>query len=658
MEDAARIALELLEYKVEDVRNRRPVRGGPDSVWRLQQHVEEHAELLEPDDLQKFRSLSRELGLRQDTIAPSRLTAPSGVGFDQLILHDDSASAPLPMRDTRPPAGDDPWLAIGGDADEEDAAVLVTGHEPTPTGTPRENREQESLHRLAQRVFGRDVDRFAEGVAATWRAERERLTARIMFATLRNLERYRESDGFERDANLRRFRVKQPLPPRVDPLVSLSDVDSLKVIAMETVEAVLHLRNEPPMPQIERRESLDYLRRVALEVARDPWAGKRSPVEERGPSASELRSALRDLARERLPEWQRQARREDLEGRLRERHDVEREQRMMLRRDTARFAELVEAFFSRVERVVPRSVGGSAEEPQLDGGVLFAAAPALRKTEVPKDARAITVRLAAPVRLPFLGRDLAIGMDGGRRHLYLDDIEIPLDGDHVVPFGEHELEVFTEGEYLHLRVRDTGGSLAARTAEAAATLHVLSAADREGHLAILRLLAPGAPADPAGLVTEAVRRAGQITAKAPNRREALLRLLAGAARALGMDPPSGWLQGFAQRIQLALSAREDQLEEALAMLTSADVGAEPPLVVPFAGEPVDVNAGGRIITLRRYGQKGDHLVAMLPGQVIGAFQDHLVERLGNGTLVCVHGQQQLVVAYLPGIALEKGDART
>lgn len=650
MDDAATIALELLEYKVEDVRHRRPVRGGADSVWQLQRHLQERAETLEADELRRFRALSRELGLRQDSIAPSRITASGGVGFDQLMLADDSDTDRLPMRDTLPAAGDGPWLSLAA-GEAEDVAVLVAGPERVRPSTPAERREHEALQRLAQRVFGRDVDRFAEGVAATWRAERERATARLMFATLRNLEAYRNTSSFERDANLRQFRVREPLPPRIDPLVSLSDVDSLKVIAKDVVEAVLGLRDGQPSPQVERRDSLDYLRRVALEVAKDPWAGRRSAVEQRGPSASELRSALRDLARERLPEWQRQARREDLETRLRERHDVEREQRAMLRRDTARFAELVDAFFSRLGRVVPRSVGGSAEEPQLGGGVLFAIAPLLRRTDIPKDARALSVRLAGPVRLPFLGRDLVITTEGEARHLFLDGVEIPLSDDVVVPFGDHELEVFSEGDYLHLRMRETGGSLAARAAEAAATLHVMSSPERESHLAMLRLLAPGGPGDPAALVTEAVRRAGQITAKAPNRREALLRLIAGAARALGKDPPSGWLQGFVQRIQLALSARPDQLDEVLTMITSEDASAEPPVVTPFAGEPVDVTVGGRVITVRRYGQKTDHLVAMLPGQVIGAFHDHLVERLGTGTLVCVHGQQQLVVSYLPGISL-------
>ena len=642
----ARIALELLEYKIEDLRKRRPVRGGVAAVRLLQEHIETLTDQFESDELARFRALGRELGVRQDDVMPAQLSDDPAVRFDQLVLGNDTQVGRRPIRNAIANPDDEPMFAVPAETDDD--VLLLSGPEPSASLTPAERREQEALQRLAHRVFSRDVDRFAEGVAATWRAERERATARLMFATLRNLQHYRELPGFPRDVNLRQFKVVESIPPRIDPLVSLSDTGSLSVIARDVVEAVLRLRDIDPAPQIERRDSLDYLRRVALEVAGDPWAGQRSAVPHRGPSSSELRAALRDLARERLPAWQRQARRQDLEARLQERSDLDRQQRTMLRSDTMRFTELVGTFFDRLARLVPQSVGGVAAEPQLSGGILFAAAPAFRRSDVPKDARSLTVRLAGPVRLTFLGTELAVTTQGASRHLFLGGDEIPLDGDRAVPFGDHELEVFVEGQYLHLRLRETGGSLAARTAEAAAALHVLTSRGRDGQLALLRLLAPGASAEPAKLVIEALHRAGQITSKAPNRRDALLGLLRGAAQALGSDLPDAWTQGFVARAQLALSARPDQLEEALTMLTSADVAADAPIVIPFGGDPVDVSVGGRIITVRRYGQQSDHLVAMLPGQVIGAFSDHLIESLGTGTLVCIQGQQQLVVAFLPG----------
>ncbi|MDZ7801623.1 MAG: hypothetical protein U5K81_12635 [Trueperaceae bacterium] len=641
-DDGTRIALELLEYKMDDLRRQRPVRGGVASVWELHARLSRRVDGMDPDDKQRFRSLSRELEGRRGGSAPPAMTGSErSLAFDDLVLDENPVRG---VGGTARQAEDTPLVDFG-----EDDAPLLAGPERAPPASPEDKREQEALQRLAARVFGREVSRFADGVAAAWRAERERATARLMFATLRNFERHRQSPDFARDANLRQFRVTEPIPQRGDPLLDLTNVDSLSVVARELVEAILYLRDGNPAPQIERRQSFDYMRRLALEVAKDPYAGKRSPVDTPGPSASDLRTALRDLGRERLPEWQRQARRQELERRIRERQELEREQRTMLRRDTMRFTELAEAFFVRLARLLPRSVGGDAEEPQLTGGVLFAVSDALRRKEIPADARTLTLRLAGPVRLAFLGRTLAVTVEGRDRHLFLEDREVPLDGDRVTSMNGYELETFVEGDYVHVRARDTGGSLVARVAEAATALFVLTSPQAEMRLAALRLLAPGAAAEPVGVVAEAVRRAGQIVVKAPDRHQAMERLVAGSVRAVGGEAELGWLQGFVQRAMLALAARPEQLPEALAMLISQDPAAEEPTVAPFSGEPVDVTVGGRTVTVRTFGAKGgDHLVAMLPGQVIGSFREHLVEQMGAGTIACVFGEQQLVAAYLPG----------
>ncbi|MDZ7707924.1 MAG: hypothetical protein U5J97_08560 [Trueperaceae bacterium] len=654
------LALELFEYKMDDLRHRRAVRGGADSIWRLRRQIDEMAHKLEPVQRARYEALSRELGQRETAL--ERTDPDAEVAFDDLVVGE---SPDLTLDDDWGTSGaGETRLEVTGSggasldiADEflfgdTDEAVLLAGPESSAPPTDAERYEQQVLQRLAQRVFGREVERFAEGMAAAWRAERERITARVLYATMRNFERFRATKAFEHDANLRQFRVVEPVPDRVDPLVSLSDVDSLVLIARDVVDTVMRLRTHDPAPPIERRQSLDYLRRMALEVTKDPYAGKRSAVEPRGPDASELRSALRDLARQRLSDWQRQARRSDLERQLRERQEVERSQIAMLRRDQMKFKEYVEAFFARLEQLVPRSVGGSAEEPQLSGGVLFAVSPGLRRTDLPGSARSVTLRLAGPVRLPFAGHELAITVQGQERHLYVGDVEVPLNEDRVVLVDGNEVETFLESDYLHLRARESGGSLASRVAEAAAALHVLASAQHEVQLSVLRMLAPGAPGDPSSLVSDAIRRAGQIVGKAPDRREAIHRLMQGAARGIGSELDEGWLRGFVQRALLALYGSPDALADAIALIGATDPSAEPAAVVPFVGDPVDITVNGRTITVRRYGIRGaDHLVAMLPGQVIGSFREHLVERLGAGTFICVHGAQQVVAAYLPSTTI-------
>ncbi len=656
MENAAEIALELLEYKVDDLRHRRPVRGGVDSIHRLRRWIERNLDGLDAERRDRFRTLGREAGLNDAGVG----APPAATTFDDLVL---TGERPEPRRDDEvvletsdAPAPHDPAAGLLLDLDDGEEAELAPAPAPRSEG---ERREQEALQRLAQRLFRREVERFAENLAAAWRAERERVTPRLLYATLRNLERYKHASGFARDVNLRQFRVVEPLPARVDPLVSLSDTGSLSVICRDLVEAVLHLRDGDPAPQIERAASLDYVRRIAFEVASDPYAGERSAVPAKGPSASDLRAALRDLARERLPDWQRQARREDLEARLQERERTERQQRTILRKDTLRFAEHVDAFFTRLSQLLPRSVGGEGDEPQLSGGVLFAVSPGLRRNDLSEDLRALTVRLVGPVRLAFAGRPLIVTVEGDRKHLFLGDVEVPLTGDQVVDVDGDEVEVFVEGDYLHVRLRETGASLAASVAEAAAVVRYHAAPEPLEVQAMLRLLSPGAPAEPTGLVVTAVRRSGQIVAKAPNRFEALRRLLQGTASAIGTELDADWLDGFAETIELATRARPEDLPQALELLTGADDATEPATVVPFTGDPVDVTVGGRTVTVRRYGARGsDNLVAMVPGQVIGAFREHLLEPLAGGTFVCVHGDQQVVVAFLPNVTPhERPDGR-
>lgn len=642
MSDLAAIALELLEYKLDDLRASRPIKGGSDSAWALQRKIAVISDELDAAQRKRFEELSGELGVSagaERVAGAGHLGAVNRVeGIEELVLGGMEESG------------------NGADgADAGDFLVLGDDGEDASRGgawTPEEREERDALQRLAQRVWRRDVELFAESTAAAWRAERDRTSARLVYATLRNLERYRQHEAFGRDPNLRQFRVQQPVPPRVDPLLSLSDVDSLASMVREVVEAVVQLREHDPAPDIDRGESLDYVRRLALAVARDPYGGHLSPVETPGPGASDLRAALRDLGRERLPEWQRHTRRQELEQQLAERQALERQQRQLFQRDVLRFSELVQVFFDRLARIMPRSHGGHADEPQLPGGVLFAVSPTLRRESVAPEADAVTLRLKGPVRFTFLGRETVVGADGDRRRLHVGADAVQLDGQDEVELAGQPVEAFLEGNYLHLRQRHTGRSLAARTAEAAALLYVLTSKERDVWLASLRLLVNGASAEPKTLALEAIRRCGEITSRAPDRRVALERLIEGATRAIGADLPEAQILGLVQRVHLALTVGPQHLEEALFLLADRDPSGDAVQVVAFAGDPVDVDVGGRKVTIRRYGAKGgDQLVAMLPGQVIGSFRDHLIESLANGTLVCVHGDQQLAVAHLPHLML-------
>jgi hypothetical protein len=204
---------------------------------------------------------------------------------------------------------------VAGSADHDGAPT------PAPGASPAEApaaiaAEREALRRLSRRVAIRGVQSFAASVAAMWQVDPERFVPRVLYATLRNLERFRATPSFAIDATLRTFVVREPVPGPRDPVAELRDPGVLYDLLQRTVEAVLDLGARAVAPPIERSASLDYLQRLARAVAVDPRASSSHTPASGGPSVGELRAELRDVERYRLPEWEKALRRAELHERL------------------------------------------------------------------------------------------------------------------------------------------------------------------------------------------------------------------------------------------------------------------------------------------------------------------------------------------------------
>src|SRR5690606_12946131 len=239
---------------------------------------------------------------------------------------------------------------------------------PRPPESPAEREEHAVLQRLARRVWWDDLDAFVQQIATSWRSQRDRYAARLMFGTLQNLERNSARENFSRDVQLRQFKVIEPIPPLTDPLVSLSDVDSLAEIARDVINLIMTL-GQPgsPYPQLEVPESgaLAYVRQAAMLVASDPYAGKPAALDPRLPSSRQLRLAISELVKERLPEEEKGAQRRELERRLSEALAMERNERQAFHRDAAILQDVVHVFFERLADYLPTKVGGRAGGAQL-----------------------------------------------------------------------------------------------------------------------------------------------------------------------------------------------------------------------------------------------------------------------------------------------------
>src|SRR5690606_5552585 len=135
---------------------------------------------------------------------------------------------------------------------------------------------------------------------------------------------------------------------------------------------------------------------------------------------------------------------------------------------------------------------------------------------------------------------------------------------------------------------------------------------------------------PQDLVVQAMNRAHQISARAPDRRQALMGLWRGAACAAGVDLDHATVEGLVQGIMDAVTMDPGDVDGALARAQADETS-----VHTLTGEPLTVELAGQKITVRQYRGRTrgsqESLVAMLPGQVLGSFTDYLLAPLGAGT---------------------------
>ena len=630
MSDLPRVALELLEYKLDALVSRRQIRGGVASLWRLHGIVEHGQNELAAEERERFGNLARRL--RSVAELPTR-----GTGQRERLDE----------------------LRLDGDRSGGEGVVLDVDVVPEVVEDALLQQEREQLKTLADRVWWEELEEVVRGLAAAWRAERDRLTPRLVYAMLRNLRRFANEPGFSRDTALQKFKVKEPLPEREDPLISLSDVDSLGELARELIDLIMSLgQSRGALARLEVPEAgaIEYVRQALLAVAKDPYAGRFSPLVRKGPNSNALRTALQELAKERLPEAQKAILRRDLDARLTETLAFERNQREMFQRDVARCAEHAQALMERLERHLPARVGGRAPGPRLAGGVLLAVNPALRWERVPPGAEAVTLRMVGPVRFTIAGHEVALMGSADTRTLFVGGASHPLTPHLEVRVGRGKLLADVEGDYLYVRFRDEGASLATRLAEALTAAFVLAHEHGDDLLAVVRDVAGARAAVPHETVRRAIARAGEITSRAPQRRVAIEGLLRGAARAAGVSLTDSLVLSLTERFMTALTVESDDLTGLLEREEGA-VGD----VHTVTGEPLTVELAGLKLTVRAYpGRQRDlpeQLVVMLPGRVIGSFSDILVEQVGDGTLVCARAEQAVAMLLLKGRPLTVASAQ-
>lgn len=618
-----RLALELLEYKLADLLAKRQPPGGLGDALALYQYLIGVMNTLSPEERHRFYKAGRQLKEIRGYPGSERRVIKA---LDQLDL---SAGV----------------MALDSSADEDDPPA------PEDRLSDAEKRERKHLQELARRVWWGEIESVIERFAVAYRAERDRHTVRIIYAAIRNLEHYSRSATFAKDVNLSHFQVQEGVPQLSDPLLSFHDLSSIAELIRDVIETAFSFKApRSPYRKLSLPESqvLNYLRRVAKAVARDPYAGKLSLMPRTGANSHQMRLALQELSREQIPDEVKQQQRQQFEARLEEALELERTQRRMLQQDIQLFSQAADDFFDKLAAYLPRRVGGNADDPKLTGGVLFAENPALRIDDVPEDMPAVTVHLRGALRLMLAGVEVAIAKSPSGWTVYLGEHEKPLGEGAQIRFGRRRLLAYRVSDYAHLRIQDETRSLAALVAEALAVHYVLQ--DTQGkYLKILKTATGVAGGEPQETIKQAIRRLGRLIVKVPDKRRAIGGFVQGAARALHISMRADEVSELVEQLYRALSVDAGGLSVLLHEAEEQSGGQS--MRYPLTGEPINVQFEDQPMTARKYHLDGrrerEGMVVMIPGRPSLSFDEYALMQLTRGTLLWVRADDELAVLYLP-----------
>ncbi len=666
------LALELLEYKTQDLVAGKTL--GSDAIpvkvlytylnkMRVKLSASEKQRLLAVQKQLKARAKAKKTGtstLSQHVSQPvSQPDQRAAKAFDLASFateFDTESDADAESDTARRQAGEIDLFG-GFDDDEPQNQPAPTATAPTKPKriirlSDAELQEQETLKQLAQHVWWDGINQRLQNLAMTYRAEPNRHTVRLVYATLRNLALFSKLPAFAKDPALQSFKVKKPIPEYSDPLLSLNDLESLTALMSDMVTTILDFkdpRETYSALDIDEHEVLPYMRRLALAVASDPYAGKLSLVPSKDVTSGQLRMAITQLEREPLGEAVKREQRQQFEARLKEALHQEKNQHEMFDRDVQTYTRAMNDFFDTLEGLLPQRVGGRCKTPQLSGGVLFAENPALRLDTVPPDAKSVTLRLKGPTRFQLAGIDIAISGSAQRGwHVLVKNREEPLSSPTHIDLEGARLNVFEKNGYVHAVVQHHDRPLHTLIAESMAVYQVMRAAQNK-HTAHVIGMATGITPDSSDNARQAVRRLLELSNNAHDRSKAVKGFLLGAARVVGQqDADKDALNSIVVAMQLTMDAPNMQLAEVV-----QNVDPQRTALYTLGSKPVKVNVAGQPLTVRKYQARvyghdlPESVVVMAPGRPLGSFNDYMLQPLSGGIAIFVRASHELAVLHLP-----------
>ncbi len=623
--------VELYEYKVADMLSEREPRGGKRSLRDLRSSL--MTAPLSGQILKRFRVADR--ALRELTHGPSEVTNNATLTAQSLEVN---LSPSLQLTAT----------SLSGEADAPETPI---------------DEEGQALQTLADAAWRADFDDDLRAQVGRLRSEQNRVTARILYATMHNLDQYAESDDFATDLNLAKFRTISKVSAVDDPLASFNDPEVVQNLIEDVGTRIVEFKRLYPKLQLGETEALSYLRRFALAVAEDPNAGEVPPS--LGPSSREINDAIESARREQLSPDAKRSLLDRLNAQLqvaatRERDFVRNQQEERKALKTA-----IDGIFAWLSERVPGRFGGRGKGAMAQTQVLNAINETRKLEQPAKGATEIALRLTRPDGVNLSGAQV------GWRHapegwvIEFAGAEYPLRNGTRIPAENREIRVYTTGGanpyvLLQSRTRESGSSslwslltltkcIAALLEPQFDFLHLRLARATVGWLRDRRVSADQHSPESAERYAQAAD--DTLTSFARSGAEKLLERFArtkepdiierafwAAAEALAEVEALEAAKYLCAVFRATQESKEPPLVEGLEIRAPGEV-----MLIPYRGEPVTLRVMGRIFTVRT--DNLGRVFALLPGGGGHVLEDVLPQILPGGFALLAREGMRIAISF-------------
>ncbi len=624
------LLVELYEYKVADMLQRRDPKGGKQSLRELR-------------DVLSGISLNQQLQ-RRFRVADRSLREKS--------------AAPISNMQVIEPQGLEVGIGEGFVLTETAPANI----NEVPQVPELLDEEGEVLRLLGMRVWRAELSENLLEQGKKWRSETNRPVLRLVYAVLHNLDLYAEQPTFATDLNLSKLKVYSPVPEPNDSLIRLSDSEAVDGLMTSLLHHVLEFTTEYPKMRLPESEVLAYLRRFAMSVANDHLAGEPPPPIQ--PSPREITNTIDQVRRENMNPDAKSEMLSKLNKQLELAAAKEREQAQALQTERRNLLAAVESLFAYLTDRLPARYGGKDKDIIYPVQIYGAQSENRRLESIPADARQVIVRLGRATDMVFGQTNFHLINRPEGWVMQVGEAEYPIQNGAIVPLEKREIRLFAESvgsvPYVAMELRDRdGGGLWHLLAIAKCTAVLLDPSYNFMNMRLMRATVSWirdrriepreyhpetgttyATAPEENLLKYA-RNASEKILERLNRAPAgtLEKSFSTAAEVLNEDESPQRSEILANIFAQAMQTQAGEFTEGLELQNPSQV-----ILVSYRGEPVTVRVMGRAFTIRT--DNLGKMYAFAPGSGGRAFEDVLSVIVPGGFVMFARDGLRIAVGFL------------